>query len=283
MVETATVNLLEAGRWFFVQDALTGSNVFMGKLGEAQDCDAWFPGRFFYRADFSACQVTGHFKLKVAAGEVSGQSFDFEIGDHALAAATIPAITGFFRHQRAASPQELEADQHIILFGSTNTVDLRGAAGGDALGDVRQILFPPGLREFHVAAADADGGLVHGEHGGYGPLPLLDSLEAKTPLMDEAVYGADYLMRSLSPQDYFYETVFSYFKKDPEARRVVGLLANSVTTSDYQCAYREGGGMAIAALTRISEMECAWGVHLAAISGRGGTGVRALGGEQPEV
>ena len=29
---------------------------------------------------------------------------------------------------------------------------------------------------------------------------------------------------------------------------MVGLLANSRTTSDYQCAYREGGGMAIAAL-----------------------------------
>jgi hypothetical protein len=47
--------------------------------------------------------------------------------------------------------------------------------------------------------------------------------------------------------------VFSYFNKDPAARRVVGLLANSKTTSDYQCAYREGGGMAIAALARVSQ------------------------------
>jgi hypothetical protein len=70
--------------------------------------------------------------------------------------------------------------------------------------------------------------------------------------MNEALYGADYLMRSLSPEGYFYMTVFSYFNKDPKARRVVGLLADSKTTSDYQCAYREGGGMAIAALARIS-------------------------------
>jgi hypothetical protein len=81
---------------------------------------------------------------------------------------------------------------------------------------------------------------------------LLDSLKAKKPLMDEAVYGADYLMRSLSPDGYFYMTVFSFFNKDPEARRVVGLLADSKTTSDYQCAFREGGGMAIAALARVS-------------------------------
>jgi hypothetical protein len=82
---------------------------------------------------------------------------------------------------------------------------------------------------------------------------LLDGLKAKTALMDEAIYGADYLTRSLSPEGYFYMTVFSYFKKDPEARRVVGLLADSKTTSDYQCAFREGGGMAIAALARISQ------------------------------
>jgi hypothetical protein len=66
------------------------------------------------------------------------------------------------------------------------------------------------------------------------------------------LYGADYLRRSLSPDGYFYMTVFSYFNKDPQARRVVGLLADSKTTSDYQCAYREGGGLAIAALARIS-------------------------------
>ena len=35
-------------------------------------------------------------------------------------------------------------------------------------------------------------------------------------------------------------------------RRVVGLLADSKTTSDYQCGFREGGGMAVAALARIS-------------------------------
>ncbi len=75
---------------------------------------------------------------------------------------------------------------------------------------------------------------------------LTDSLTA------EALWGADYIMRSLDPAGYFYMTVFSYFKKDPEARRIVGLHANSVTTDEYQCAFREGGGMAIAALARIS-------------------------------
>src|SRR5258708_11764277 len=72
-------------------------------------------------------------------------------------------------------------------------------------------------------------------------------------LWEEVVVGTDYFERSLTPKDYIYMTVFSYFKKDLGARRVVGLLADSKTTSDYQCAYREGGGMAIAALARISQ------------------------------
>src|SRR5258708_37718656 len=60
------------------------------------------------------------------------------------------------------------------------------------------------------------------------------------------------MMRALSKEGYFYMIVFSYFNKNPDARRVVGLHANSVTTAEYQCAFREGGGMAIAALARIS-------------------------------
>ena len=82
---------------------------------------------------------------------------------------------------------------------------------------------------------------------------LLKQINAGEPLMNEALYGADYIIRSLSPEGYFYMTVFSYFNKDPKARRVVGLLADSKTTSDYQCAWREGGGMAVAALARISQ------------------------------
>jgi hypothetical protein len=82
---------------------------------------------------------------------------------------------------------------------------------------------------------------------------LLNEWKIKDSLDDEALWGADYLLRNLSDEDYFYMIVFSYFDKDPAARRIVGLHANSVTTNEYQCAFREGGGMAIAALARISQ------------------------------
>ena len=82
-------------------------------------------------------------------------------------------------------------------------------------------------------------------------------IELKDSLENEALYGADFMMRSLSTENYFYETIFSYFSKDPNARRVVGLRANSVTTDAYQAAFREGGGMAIAAQSRRSPRRAA--------------------------
>jgi hypothetical protein len=240
---------LPEGLRFVLKD--TAGEVFTNELSSVQDCPAWFPGRFFYRADFSTCRLSGHYKLQVPAGGQLVESFDFEIGPEALAATAIPAVTGFYHHQRANSPEELAADEHLILFGSTNTVDLRGG-WCDASGDVSKYFSHLAYANF-MSPQQTPLVVWSMVNTVAGTGPLLDRLDARAPLMDEALYGADYLMRSLSPSDYFYMTVFSYFKKDPSARRVVGLLADSKTTSDYQCAYREGGGMAIAALARISQ------------------------------
>jgi hypothetical protein len=236
---------------FQVKDALTLDTAFAGTLAPAQECEEWFPGRFFYRADFSSLRQSGHFRLAIERNGMEYHSFDFQIGQAALAAQTVPAIIHFFQHQRANSPQELQADQHLLLYGSTNRVDLRGG-WCDASGDVSKYFSHLAYANF--MSPQQTPLVVWSMVNVVDTAPaLLDSLKAKTSLMNEAIYGADYLLRSLSPEGYFYMTVFSYFKKDPEARRVVGLLADSKTTSDYQCAFREGGGMAIAALARISQ------------------------------
>jgi hypothetical protein len=236
---------------FRAKDALTLDTVFEGTLAGAQECEEWFPGRFFYRADFSSLQRPGRFTLAIERDGKEYHSFDFEIGKGALAAQTVPAIIQFYRHQRANSPEELKADQHLLLYGSTNRVDLRGG-WCDASGDVSKYFSHLAYANF--MSPQQTPLVVWSMVNVVDTAPaLLGKLNAKAPLMDEAIYGADYLMRSLSPDGYFYMTVFSYFKKDPEARRVVGLLADSKTTSDYQCAFREGGGMAIAGLAAISQ------------------------------
>ena len=246
-----TAGPLDPGVHFQLRDARTSAKVFEGALANGQDCTNWFHGRYFYRLDFSPFQQPGHFRLHVEEKGTSCDSFDFEIGKSLLETQTVPAIIGFFHHQRANSPQELETDRHLILFGSTNTVDLRGG-WCDASGDVSKYFSHLAYANFMSPQQTP---LVVWSMTGTADTaaPLLDRLQARRPLMNEALYGADYLMRSLSPDDYFYMVVFSYFDKDPKARRVVGLLANSKTTSRYQCAWRSGGGMAIAALARISQ------------------------------
>ena len=242
---------LPASSQFQIVDTHTSQSVFTGPLTDDEECSNWFPGIFFYRANFSALQNSGYFKVHAELNGKPCDSFDFQIGTNVLAALTVPAIVQFYHHQRANSSQELEADRHLILFGSTNTVDLHGG-WCDASGDVSKYFSHLAYANF--MSPQQTPLVVWSMADAVETAPaLLDQLDAKTPLINEALYGADYLMRSLSPQGYFYMTVFSYFNKDPHARRVVGLLANSVTTSDYQCAYREGGGLAIAALARVSQ------------------------------
>jgi hypothetical protein len=60
-----TARRIPAASRFLVRNALTAELVFEGTLAGGQECEEWFPGRYFYRADFSPIQQPGHFKLQV--------------------------------------------------------------------------------------------------------------------------------------------------------------------------------------------------------------------------
>jgi hypothetical protein len=235
---------------FSIVNINTYKTEFTGTFSAAQKVADWFPDKVFYQADFSKLSKAGNYKLQFAAGKEVFSSDKFTIEEGALAKLTLSSIIHYYNKQRANSPEELEADQHIKLYGSDKTVDLRGG-WCDASGDVSKYFS-------HLAYAN----FVSPQQ-----IPLvtwsMESVDERIPelltkwglkdsLENEAIYGADFITRSLSTENYFYETIFSYFSKDPNARRVVGLRANSVTTDAYQAAFREGGGMGIAALARIS-------------------------------
>ncbi|MDP4209293.1 MAG: glycoside hydrolase family 9 protein [Bacteroidota bacterium] len=234
-----------------IVNALTNEPVFSGKVQKSEQVNDWSTSVWYSRVDFSSFKRPGNYKIQLSLNAKEVDSYRFFIDANALGKTVIPAIVGFFQHQRANSPQELEADKHLLLFGSDKTVDLHGG-WCDASGDVSKYFSHLAYTNYmspQQIPMVAWSMINTSERVS----DLLTRIGAKEPLMNEALYGADYLMRSLSPEGYFYMTVFSYFNKDPKARRVVGLLADSETTSDYQCAYREGGGMAVAALARISQ------------------------------
>jgi len=236
---------------FTLINVATGKAEFLGTLGDPEKIDEWTPGKSYYQADFSDFNKDGKYVVSVEVDGKQYQSYPFIIEENALAKLTISAIVHYYHKQRANTAAELEADKHMHLIGGGDkTVDVHGG-WCDASGDVSKYFSHLAYANFMspqqtplvvwsmVSASEAIPG-------------LLKQWNIKDSLDDEALYGADYIMRSLSPDNYFYMTVFSYFNKDPNARRIVGLHANSVTTDEYQCAFREGGGMAIAALARIS-------------------------------
>jgi len=236
---------------FDVVDASTGKSVFHGKLGKPVTVDGWDTGQTYYRADFSAFHKAGHYKLALPDKTVSAE---FQVTDEGLAALTVPSIIHYYHQQRANTPQEVEVDSRVQLFGSDKRVDMHGG-WCDASGDVSKYFshlayanfMSPQQTPMVVWSLVSTRDRIPGQ---------LEKWGAKDAIEKEAVWGADYMMRALSPDNFFYMIIFSYFNKDPNARRVVGLHADSVTTDEYQCAFREGGGMAIAALARISR----WGI-----------------------
>jgi type 1 glutamine amidotransferase len=236
---------------FQIVNALTDQPIYSGKVSQSEQVTGWHTDRWYSRIDFTPFHQSGYFKIVVRYKDKDFESYDFKVEENALEKIVLPAIVNFFYHQRANSPQELEADKALLLYGSDRTVDLHGG-WCDASGDISKYFS-------HLAYANfmspqqipmVTWSMINTAER----VPdLLAQVGAKESMRNEALYGADYIMRSLSPEGYFYMTVFSYFNKDPKARRVVGLLADSKTTSDYQCAWREGAGMAIAALARISQ------------------------------
>ncbi len=236
---------------FSVQDVKSSQSIYTGVLSQGAEIESWFPGRFFYKADFSSVRKAGEYQISLTLNGVQSLSAPFRIEENALVKLTLPAIISYYNHQRANTPEELGADIKIKPKGSERQVDMRGG-WADASGDISKyfshlayanFMSPQQIPLVTWSLASTSEGIS----GMLGTMGLRDSIRSET------LYGADYMMRALSPEGYFYMIIFSHFKKDPAARDIVGLLANSVTTTDYQSAFREGGGMAIASLARVSQ------------------------------
>jgi glycosyl hydrolase family 9/cellulase-like Ig domain-containing protein len=231
-------------------DDTTSIDVAPARLSTVVTNDEWAPGEYFYTADFSAFQTAGTFHVRVTVGGIDVASAPFQIADDALANLTIPSILGYYKAQRAVSPEEWAADQAVLLNDGSKRVDLRGG-WCDASGDVSKYLS-------HLAYANfmnpQQTPMVTWELADAAErIPdLLNAAGAQGAMQDEALWGADYLYRALSTDDYFYMVVFSFFSPNATDRKGVGLLADGMTNDKWQATFRAGGGMAIAALARIS-------------------------------
>ena len=234
-----------------VIDDVTSALQMTVTLTDAGTVDDWTPGKVYYKADFSALRKAGTYRVRATVGGAEVTSDAFTVGENALARATIPSIVSYYFRQRATSAEEWAADSAVRVNDGSKTVDMRGG-WTDASGDISKYFS-------HLAYANflspQQSPMVAWELAdSYERIPALLATEGvKDDMQAEALWGADYLYRALAPEGYFHMVVFSFFSKNPNDRRVVGLLADSKTNNRWQASFRSGGGMAIAALARISQ------------------------------
>ncbi|HWE49239.1 MAG TPA: glycoside hydrolase family 9 protein, partial [Bryobacteraceae bacterium] len=254
---------------FTLVDADTGTTVFIADLQPAGTVDAWSgsPGGAYWIADFSAWKKPGHYAVQT--GEV--HSCAFAIEDDLLERETLSNVVYYFKGQRASGLMD-RADRHLPFpAGQMGFVDVHGG-WYDATGDYGIHLshqnltsyFNPQqvplvawtlLESYRLLQARGDNNFT----------------EYERRLLDEGLFGADFLVRMKRPGGSFFESITAPGKDKLPKDREIGnpnwrtqIKKNAADTTEqiqpatgphaYEAGFRAGGGMAIAALALASTM-----------------------------
>jgi hypothetical protein len=231
------------------------NRVFKGKLKPLAPFHQWQAAnknqqpQNYYHADFSTFTQNGDFRLVFTYGNENNMSSDFTIGKQVVFRETVAAMLQYFNGSRNDNAHNWDQDKRIRIFDTQRYVDVRGG-WNDAGGDTGKYLSHLSYANYfnpqqlaHVAWALAYS---------YQAVPhLYDELDLTEQVTREVFWGADYLHRILDPQGYFYMTVFDQWNTNNAERVVTAYVgADGVYSEDYQSAFRQGAGSAIAALAK---------------------------------
>ncbi|EGR2188019.1 chitobiase [Vibrio parahaemolyticus] len=211
----------------------------------------WHQG-YFYLIDFSSFTDSGDYFLQVE----DSRSSSFTVGEHILLDQTLSDVIHYFKSQRCGGVFD-QQDRQVPVLNANQTVDVHGG-WYDASGDVSKYLS-------HLSYANylnpqqtpmVIWNILKG-------LSLLEGSEdiaafTRTRLIEEALFGADFLVRMQNEKGFFYMTVFDKWSKDTAQREICAYETQlGHKFDDYQAGFRQGGGVTIAALAAASRL----GVH----------------------
>lgn len=204
---------------------------------------------FYYQADFSTFKSAGEYQLAVNYDDQTVTSASFTIAKQALFKTTVTALLDYFNGSRNDEDYTWQQDKHIRIFGSDRYVDVRGGYN-DAGGDTGKYLSHLSYANFFnpQQLAHVTWALAYS----YQSVPqLYQQLALTDAIVEEVFWGADYLHRILDEQGYFYMTVFDQWSNKSAERVVTAYVgADGIYSENYQSAFREGAGSAIAALAK---------------------------------
>jgi hypothetical protein len=255
---------------FALIDADTGKVALEADVKPAGKVDAW-DDRVFWTADFSAWKTAGHYLLRVNTAKGGASSCEFDISDDILERDTLSNVVFYFKGQRATGLFD-EADRHLKVPGTADQfVDAHGG-WYDATGDY-------GIHLSHQNPTS----YFNPQQVPLADWSLLKSYQAlvargddnfseyERRMLDEGLYGADYLVRIKRPNGSFFETISEPGREKLAKDRVIGnpnwktqiklkatdsteQISNADGPHAYEASFRAGGGMAIASLALASTM-----------------------------
>ncbi|WP_429171756.1 glycoside hydrolase family 9 protein [Aeromonas rivipollensis] len=207
-------------------------------------------GRAYWRADFSAFKESGHYRLEAITAQGIVRSTRFAIGQDLLTSRCLSDVIHYFKGQRASGAFD-RADRSARLFGTDQRKDVHGG-WFDASGDMSKYLshlsyanyLNPQQTPLVVWSLLKSRALLATRRD-------IDGLNLCKRLGDEGLHGADFLCRMQDDAGFFYMTLFDKWSKDPEQRELCAYATQQgLKSNDWQAGFRQGGGMAIAALAR---------------------------------
>ncbi|ENQ1031850.1 glycoside hydrolase family 9 protein [Vibrio parahaemolyticus] len=211
----------------------------------------WHQG-YFYLIDFSSFTDSGDYFLQV---EDSRSSY-FTVGEHILLNQTLSDVIHYFKSQRCGGVFD-QQDRQVPVLNANQTVDVHGG-WYDASGDVSKYLSH--LSYANYLNPQQTPMVVWNILKGLSLLEGSEDIAAftRTRLIEEALFGADFLVRMQNEKGFFYMTVFDKWSKDTAQREICAYETQlGHKFDDYQAGFRQGGGVAIAALAAASRL----GIH----------------------
>lgn len=254
---------------FQVIDTRTGKPVYGGSLQDTGAVHNWGK-QHYWRADFSSLKAPGRYVLQLKDYDACIRSDEFLIQDNVLERNTLSNVIYYFKGQRASGLMDKADRQLPRPDGKPGTLDIHGG-WYDATGDYGIHLSHQNLTSYFNTQQ----------------LPLVawsllrsyQQLEARHDpnfsqylrrLLDEGLFGADFLVRDKRPDGSFYESIDAPGKDklprdrrigDPNWRTQIKRSAGDIGAQieppphgphAYESSFRAGGGLAIAALALAS-------------------------------
>jgi hypothetical protein len=241
---------------FLIIDKIRGEIKYKGQILKSGRVFDW-KNYYFWFLDFFDFREKGFFYLLIKSGSNNIRSETFEIDERLLDKKCLSNVLFYFKAQRSSGRFD-KSDYSIPFYGERyDRVDVHGG-WFDASGDVSKYLshlsysnyFNPQQTPMVV----------------YNLLLMYELFCKKTDdkrsvflsqhIIDEAAYGGDFLVRMKDPAGYFYQTVFDQWSKKITERMICSYSTiKGIRSERYQAGFRQGAGVSIAALAKLSMYE----------------------------